>query len=130
MSGRLFIIFFSALLLNLVWEHLHSVLYVSYKGDAITSLILFRAALFDAAVITLFSAPFFYSSLLRKRRFILYSLLFIFAILLEKWALGTGRWVYADAMPIIPLLNVGFTPAIQLCLTGWLAHRAQVVIGR
>ena len=136
MFKKLFIIFISAFALNFIWEHLHSTLYVSYQGGAITDLVLFRAALFDAALITLFAYLCFYSPLTRealrlpsRRRGVIslfvftFSLLF-FAVLLETWALLTGRWVYADAMPIIPLLDVGLTPAIQLALTGYITHKA------
>ena len=135
MAKKLFIIFISAFVLNFIGEHLHSTLYVSYRGGEITDLILFRAALFDAAVITTFAYLCFHSPLARgalrlpsRRRgvislFIFTLSLLIFAVLLEKWALGTGRWVYADAMPIIPFLNVGLTPAIQLGMLGYVSIR-------
>ncbi len=116
---KLGIIFLAALVLNFLWEHLHSTLYLSYKGTTITSPILLHAALFDAALITLFSFPFLRFEQLKQKRWILYITLIIFSILLEKWALASGRWVYADAMPLISLLNVGLTPTIQLWLTGY-----------
>src|SRR3989338_8107847 len=101
MLKKIVVVFVFAFLLNFIWEHLHSVFYVSYKGGEITNFILLKAALFDATVIALI----------------------IFAILLEKWALGTGRWVYTDAMPIIPFLRVGLTPVIQLGLLGYISLR-------
>ena len=124
MQRRIVIIFSCAFLLNFVWEYLHSALYVSYQGEAITGIILFRAALFDAVLITIFS--YFFLSLFptgRKKEgaVIFVFVLFAFAVLLEKWALGNGRWVYADTMPIIPLLKVGLTPAIQLGLLGYIS---------
>lgn len=128
MQRRIFLVFFWAFLLNLIWEHLHSALYVSYQGGAVTSTILLRAALFDAAVITLFACPFFLWELnsYKSCRSLTPTILFVgaltlFAILLEKWALATGRWVYADAMPLLPFVYVGLTPAIQLGLTGYLS---------
>jgi len=126
MSRKLIVIFSVAFFLNLLWEHTHSALYISYQGGAITNLILFRATLFDAVVITIFSS-FFLSTFLRGRKkegviVFVFSLL-LFAILLERFALVTGRWVYADAMPIIPLLNVGLTPVIQLGLLGYISLR-------
>ncbi|HBV01582.1 MAG TPA: hypothetical protein DEF00_04340 [Candidatus Taylorbacteria bacterium] len=121
--NRLLLIFIGAFVLNLIWEHLHSVLYASYKGEAVTNLILLRAALFDAAVISFLSYPFLRSEALRRKRWILYLALVIFAVLLEKWALMTGRWAYTDAMPIIPFLDVGLTPAIQLGLLGYVSKR-------
>lgn len=99
---------------------MHSVLYASYMGGAITNAILFRAALFDAVVIAIFSYPFLRFERLKQKRWVLYLGLFIFAVILEKWALATGRWMYADTMPIIPFLNVGLTPAIQLGILGYI----------
>ena len=49
-------VFLLALMLNLAWEFLHSGLYVHYRGGAITLSLLARAALYDAAVITIISA--------------------------------------------------------------------------
>ena len=48
----------------------------------------------------------------------------------ETVALRTGEWAYNAAMPIIPGLGVGLTPALQMPLlilpTLWLAHRVAV----
>lgn len=37
-------------------------------------------------------------------------------ILLELHAIGTGRWVYDDSMPRLPLLGVGLSPILQWTL--------------
>lgn len=116
LSTQTFLVFVAAFVFNFLWEHAHSVLYVSYQSGAITNLVLFRAAIFDAAVITLFSFPFFRLKPLQRQRWLLYALLVAFAIALEKWALATDRWVYTDIMPLVPILQVGLTPAIQLAL--------------
>lgn len=34
-------------------------------------------------------------------------------IALELHATGTGRWIYADSMPRLPLLGVGLSPVLQ-----------------
>ena len=96
---KLVVIFIIAFLLNWVWENLHSILYLHYQGEAITQLVLLRASFFDAFFITLM------------------------AVLLEQWALATNRWAYSDQMPIIPWLEVGLTPAIQLGITAYLAYK-------
>lgn len=114
-------IFFIALALNILWEHAHSFLYVHYQGGAITELILFRAALFDAAVITFVAYMFFGVFPMPRRSWFMAGTLLIFAIVLESWAIGGGRWAYTSAMPIIPLLNTGLTPTIQLALLGYLS---------
>lgn len=41
---------------------------------------------------------------------------FILAIIIEKYALLTGRWAYNESMPIIPYFNVGLTPVLQLAI--------------
>lgn len=118
---RTLAIFTVAFILNFLWEHAHSALYVSYQGGAITNIILLRAAAFDAAVIALFSYPFLQFESLRQKRRILYVLLVVFAIALETWALVTGRWVYADTMPLVPIFHVGLTPTIQLALLSFVS---------
>ncbi len=127
---RLIVIAAAGFLLNLLWEHAHSALYMSYQNGVITDFILFRAALFDAVVITLFSFPFLYFRCLENRHWILYLALVIFAVALETWALTTGRWVYADAMPIVPVLRIGLTPAIQLALLCFVSSWIATVVER
>ena len=39
---------------------------------------------------------------------------FVMALLIEKLALFTGRWSYTTDMPIVPGLQIGFAPLIQL----------------
>jgi hypothetical protein len=58
-------------------------------------------------------------------------LLAVLAIVLsagiERHALAAGRWAYSPAMPIVPGLNVGLLPVLQLLLTPlpiyWVALR-------
>ncbi len=124
---KLLIIFLVAFVLNLIWEHLHSVLYVHYQGEAITSFILTHAALFDAIFTTLLSVPFMVIPLLRKRFWIAVVVAVGFAVGLERYALSTSRWMYTDSMPVIPILGSGLTPTIQLgllaALSFYIAHR-------
>ena|SRR3989344_7181350 len=111
------VLFLTAFVLNLVWENLHSVLYVSYKGGEITEGILLHATTVDAFIIL---AVFLATAKLPNRfRFPLSAITFlIIAIITEWWALGTGRWVYAETMPIIPFIGTGLSPTIQLASTG------------
>ena len=114
-------IFGIAFILNVVWENLHSVLYVSYKSGSITEFILLRASLFDAFVITLLAVPFLWSKVLQNKQWLIIVLGIAVAICNEWYGLSPARWVYDVSMPIIPFLNVGITPALQLGLLGYLS---------
>lgn len=118
----LLLVFLLGFLMNLIWENLHSVLYVHYKGATITSEILTRAALFDAAFIMFLGIGFFYKPFLHRHLWLSLIVGFVFAVLLEKWALETGRWAYTSAMPLIPFLEVGLSPAVQLGITACFSY--------
>lgn len=49
------------------------------------------------------------------------------ATLLELWALWSGRWAYTTSMPLLPVLDVGLSPFLQLTvlvpLSVWVARR-------
>lgn len=121
MLKKLLFVFFIAFILNLAWEFAHSVLYASYQGGEITNFILFRAAVWDAVIISVlvFSA---YASKTNKTAFVVIGGLLV-SVAIELWALQTGRWAYDISMPLIPILQIGLTPTIQLALTGWLAQK-------
>lgn len=42
------------------------------------------------------------------------------AILAEMWHTATGDWSYAEAMPTLPLAEVGLLPVLQFALLPWL----------
>ena len=121
---RIFLIFILSLLLNFIWENLHSHLYISYMGDKITEFILFRASLADAGIITIISLPFIYITSLRKKDSLIVLIGFLVAVTIELYALNAGRWSYNEYMPIIPFLSVGLTPVIQLSLLGYFSYWA------
>jgi cadmium resistance protein CadD (predicted permease) len=114
-------VFALALFLNWIWEVVHSRLYLNYQGGAISSFILFRAAVFDALMVL---GLIFVSWKIRKGK-----LLFVFfgglalAIGIEIWALYTGRWEYEQFMPLVPILGIGLTPMVQLAITGLLVKK-------
>lgn len=123
MLKKIFLIFLLSFILNLIWENLHSYLYVGYMGGEITEFILLRASVADAVFITLISLPFvFIPSLKRKSRLIIF-IGVLLAVFIELWALNTERWAYNEYMPIIPILGVGLTPTIQLGLLGYFSYR-------
>lgn len=114
-------VFVPAFILNLAWEVAHSRLYANYQGGAITLFVLARAAAADAVMILIL--------IFVAQKFAKHSTLVVvlggltLAVFIEKWALGTGRWAYDAAMPIIPILNTGLTPTIQLAVTGYAAQK-------
>ena len=111
---RLLLIFSYAFALNWIWENLHSYLYFHPNGEPITQYMLLRATLFDAIFITVLSVFFLKIAYFRERKWHALIFGFIAAFFIEKYALETGRWVYNSLMPIIPLLQTGLTPTIQL----------------
>lgn len=118
---RLTVIFVIAFFLNLIWENLHVFLYANYQGRGITELILLRATLFDAIFITIICLPFLFLPRLEKKNYWIIIIGVVLAVLIEWYALLTGRWSYNSHMPIIPFLNVGLTPTIQLALLGFVS---------
>ena len=108
-----------AFIFNFIWENLHSFLYDNYRGGPITAFILLRAILADAVMITVIVAPFVYFSSLRKYRWLILIIGIALAIIIERYALSTGRWAYNEYMPLIPFLGVGLTPTTQLALLGY-----------
>lgn len=118
---KLTLIFASAFILNLIWENLHVFLYANYQGGKITEVILLRATLFDAIFITMICLPSLFLPKLEKKNYWIVIIGVVLAILIEWYALSTGRWAYNSLMPVIPFLGVGLTPTIQLGLLGFLS---------
>ena len=115
-------IFIIAFLLNFVWEYFHSALYSFYQHELITMPILLRAAAVDAIMIT----TFFLLSAAVPVKYHLWLVLAAAAataIALEVFALQTGRWEYNDLMPIIPILNIGLTPVLQLPFLSYITFK-------
>lgn len=125
---KILIIFATAFVCNAIWENLHAFLYVHYRSGQITEFILLRATLIDAIIITLIALPFIYVPKLKEQGWIIALVGFIVAVGIEWWALGTGRWAYTVYMPIIPILSVGLTPALQLGLLGYISFRIHIYI--
>lgn len=120
---KILLIFISAFTLNWIWENLHSYLYFLPSGELITQYMLFRATFFDAIFITFLGILFLKVSYFRNRKWYALIFGFVVALIVEKYALATGRWAYNDLMPIIPMLNTGLTPTIQLGLLSFIIFK-------
>lgn len=118
---RLVIILTIAFALNIVWEYLHSPLYTHYQDEPITNLVLLKAALGDALFITALSIPFYRVVYLNKNLWLIIPAGVAAAIVFELFALSTHRWAYSSLMPLVPLIEIGLTPTIQLGLLGYLS---------
>lgn len=114
-------LFIASFALNFVWESFHSLFYVHYLGGPITYFILARAAIFDAFIIL--ALAYVLRGLASKGVVVLLVVTCtFFSVLLEIWALGLGRWAYNAYMPLLPFINVGLTPALQLGITSYIAY--------
>jgi hypothetical protein len=123
---KIFTCFLSiAFLLNFLWEVGQAGLYQPhYEGTLSFILVHLKAALGDVAIILIiyFITALIYGSknfIIKINKFSLFLLAllgFIFALVVEKYALATGRWSYNDLMPIFPFLKVGLTPILQLTI--------------
>jgi hypothetical protein len=122
---RILIIFLFAFVSNLIWENLHSHLYVEYQGMEITQFILMRASFWDAVIITVVLLPFLYINFLKLRSWLIVIVGVVVAVFIELYALETNRWAYNSLMPIIPILQIGLTPTIQLGISGYLTYKFQ-----
>ncbi|MEK7630690.1 MAG: hypothetical protein AAB417_01520 [Patescibacteria group bacterium] len=122
-TKQLAIVFIVAFLLNLIWENVHSYLYIHYQGGTITELILVKAAFFDAFVTLVAGALYLWVKPFRGRLDVTIGGLLSFAIGLELFALATLRWNYSSWMPTLPCLDVGLTPIVQLALLAYISFR-------
>ena len=121
MAKKLISVFGLAFFLNWLWEILHSQLYLHYRGQDITPAVLLRAAIVDAALITVL--VFIAQKYSKKKSLFVILTGLVLAVAIEKWALAAGRWAYGAAMPVIPILQVGLTPTIQLAATGYITQK-------
>ena len=116
--------------LNLIWEILHSPLYAFAYGGNFTGDKIALSTLGDAiyiGVIIVFVVP----KLLKNRnKWLVVPLGIAFAVLWEMLALKLGVWGYNSLMPVIPVLKVGLSPALQLGITSYLAVLLQTYMLR
>ena len=111
------------LILNLIWEFAHSVLYNDTSGIPKT-LHLITASLTDVvwiflifAIISLIYKKMDWMNNLKPSHYILTIVLgVIFSIIIELINLNLGRWSYLETMPTI--LGIGLSPLLQLAVTG------------
>lgn len=118
--------FLIAFVTNLFWENAHMPLYKNFNGDR-SRLSRFLRSLYDSfmdsvLIMSLYLGPALLLSLPADWPFaaglLQQTLLALLGGVVAAWiewrALKTGRWQYTDKMPVVPVLNVGFSPLVQL----------------
>lgn len=109
----------AAFLLHVVWENAQAPLYTGYRSFSQHFSVCLVGTIGDV-VITLFVLAFM--RLLKKdptrpADFLALAVIgFFVAVGIEQHALLVGKWGYALAMPIIPILKVGLAPIVQMTL--------------
>jgi hypothetical protein len=106
--------------LNFLWENLHARFYTQHLGRRINQKILFIASLGDVIILSFFALLWNFIPLFQINSWLVIPLGLIIAAAIEKYALARNRWSYHETMPIVPYLNIGWTPFIQLACTGFI----------
>lgn len=119
-------------LLNLIWENAQAPLYKGYNGFFGHFWICFAASVVDALVLLLLytllamfnhSLYWFLDARVWQHGFLVI-IGGLLAVWFEKWALGAEQWSYTNAMPVVPSLDVGLLPFLQLMTLPWLTFYA------
>lgn len=109
--------------LNLLWENLHAFLYVEFR-KSMQSPFLSLCALADA-LITLFIYILvglllrdsgWVGTLNRRKIILALSVSVLSAVVLEKLPLSWSWWSYSSYMPVLPWVQIGLSPFLQISL--------------
>ena len=111
-------------LLNLIWENAQAPLYEGYNGFFEHFWTCLVASVVDALVLLLLFILFavFNQCLSWPLTGKLWQYLVlvlvggILAVWFEKWALDVEHWSYTNNMPVVPVLDIGLLPFLQLLL--------------
>ena len=136
---RLFVaIFLIAVAFNLVWEIAQSSLFAPMGGSFSGTWRCFVASLGDGVIVLALAVA--GSLLFRRVDWFLHPGLAGYAFMavlgvavavgIEIGALATGRWSYSNHMPLIPVLQVGLAPVLQMLVLPPLVFAATARYGR
>ena len=117
-------IFIIGFLLNLIWENVQAPLYEGFTNFWEHFMMCFWASLVDAAVILLLYAlfalwykdSFWIKHLNWKNGLVLMLVGAAIALGFEFWAFENEAWAYTERMPVVPALNIGLSPLLQMML--------------
>lgn len=122
---------FFAYLFNLVWEITQGFLYAGYVYDFPHISFCALATIADVFMVFLlyFGFALIYRNFywIQRLTFLKTSLLIIAggagAIFAETKHLAAGNWAYADAMPLLPIVEVGLSPVLQFMILPLLIYQ-------
>jgi hypothetical protein len=120
--SRVVAIFAVAVVVNFAWEMTQSVLFAPMGGWVFGTWRCFVASLGDGLIVlTITGAGWL---IFRRGDWFVrpglggYTLMatlgMAIAVLVEHWALATGRWAYTGRMLVIPVVHVGLGPVLQM----------------
>lgn len=123
---KTFLFVCSTFLLNLVWELSQSSLglYENYGGDFASVIGCTRAAVGDILIVggvyvamtLIYRRRTWMSSMRNSTWVVLVVISVLAAFVVEWWGLLTDRWLYSELMPLIPLLEIGVSPILQMAI--------------
>lgn len=117
-----------AYILNLIWEIAQGPFYVGFEYDLNHVFFCALASVADLLMVLIlfFAFAFIYKDVfwtknMGMRR--IGSLMLVGgtgAVIAEMWHTARGDWSYAEAMPMVPVAEVGLWPVLQFVLLPWL----------
>lgn len=118
----------AAFMLNFIWELTQGPLYEGFEYDlkhisfcalaSVADMLMVFILLFAFGLI--FKDVYWMQNWGLKRILFLVLVGFFGAILAEVWHTARGDWSYADAMPRLPIVEVGLSPVLQFTILPWL----------
>ena len=118
----------TAFSLNFIWELAQGPLYEGFEYDfkhisfcalaSVADMLMVFILLFAFGLI--YKEVYWMQSWGLKRTVLLVIVGFFGAILAEVWHTARGDWAYADAMPRLPIAEVGISPVLQFTILPWL----------
>jgi hypothetical protein len=118
------LIFATGFLLNLIWETAQRPLYKGFISYIDSFWGCFVASIVDAVTVLLLYVFFawWFKSLnwIKHLNWKIAALLILtggaIAVGFEQWAFALDQWNYTERMPVVPIINIGLSPLLQLML--------------
>jgi hypothetical protein len=138
LTGLFATVFVVAVAVNFAWEIVQSPLFAPMGGWLLGTWRCFVASLGDGVIVLAIAAA---GSLLFRRAdwfvrpgatgyLFTGALGLAVAVGIEIGALATGRWSYSEQMPLIPVVQVGVAPALQMLVLPPLVFAAMARCGK